>query len=82
MWHVLQSSLDRGFGRCSVLRAQKGLIKRHPNNLLDRIVRPVQRTSEAPLKGSRSRAKERALDSDGIAAVGGHIRAGDGPGSV
>lgn len=70
-----QSSLDRGFGRCSVLRAQKAVLKRYANKLADRVVRPAGTAGP----GGRARAKERALDFDGIAAVGHSIRSGAAP---
>jgi hypothetical protein len=29
--HLIQASLDRGFGRCQVMRKQTALIRRYPN---------------------------------------------------
>ena len=40
MTAIAQASLDRGFGRCSVLRSQKAIMKKHPNRTWDRIMCP------------------------------------------
>jgi len=70
----VQASLDRGFGRCSVLRSHKSAIKKHANRIMDRIIAPAKGLEA---KGRALRAKERALDRDGIAAVGQSIRPGE-----
>ena len=51
------------------------MLKRYANKLADRVVRPAG----AAGPGGRARAKERALDFDGIAAVGHSIRSGAPP---
>ena len=63
-----QSSLDRGFGRCIVLRTHKASIKRYRNGAIDRIVAPDP---------TNLRAREKALDSDGMAGVGQFISNGE-----
>ncbi|KAI8802370.1 hypothetical protein BJ742DRAFT_762479 [Cladochytrium replicatum] len=60
-----KASLDRGFGRCQVLRKHAAMIKSHPNRTFDRIADPKidARTGEL-------REDYDALDDDGIAAPG------------
>jgi DNA-directed RNA polymerase beta subunit len=35
-----KASIDRGFGRCMVLKKAVSIIKKHPNGLFDRLVEP------------------------------------------
>ena len=56
--------MDRGFGRCQVMRKYTTVIKKYPNNNYDRIVRPIVE------EGSPDYEKYEALDVDGIARVG------------
>ena len=65
-----KASLDRGFGRCVVLRKYGAQIKKYSNRTTDRIVAP----SEAQLGAN---GRHRLLDKDGIAAVGERITPGD-----
>ncbi len=65
-----QASLDRGFGRCVVLRTHKSGIKKYRNGAVDRVVAPAMRD------GRPERGRDRALDADGIAEVGGYINDG------
>eukprot|EP00271_Cylindrocystis_brebissonii_P011391 TRINITY_DN2883_c0_g1_i3.p1 TRINITY_DN2883_c0_g1~~TRINITY_DN2883_c0_g1_i3.p1 ORF type:complete len:1136 (+),score=226.28 TRINITY_DN2883_c0_g1_i3:22-3408(+) len=67
-----KSSLDRGFGRCIVIRRYATSIKKHANRASDRIVAPTM----DPRKGGVT-ARCQLLDFDGIAAVGEMIRPGD-----
>ena len=66
-----RASLDRGFGRCTVLRKYAAQVKKYSNRTMDRIVGP----------GESDRANQTGrmhlLDDDGIAAVGGRIKPGD-----
>ncbi|OMP08928.1 hypothetical protein COLO4_05983 [Corchorus olitorius] len=64
-----KSSLDRGFGRCIVMKRYSGVIQKYDNGASDRILRP-QRTGV----GSE---KMQILDDDGIAAPGEIIRPDD-----
>ncbi|OMO61172.1 hypothetical protein CCACVL1_23713 [Corchorus capsularis] len=64
-----KSSLDRGFGRCIVMKRYSGVIQKYDNGASDRILRP-QRTG----MGSE---KMQILDDDGIAAPGEIIRPDD-----
>eukprot|EP00002_Diphylleia_rotans_P011026 TRINITY_DN2189_c0_g1_i1.p1 TRINITY_DN2189_c0_g1~~TRINITY_DN2189_c0_g1_i1.p1 ORF type:complete len:798 (+),score=130.37 TRINITY_DN2189_c0_g1_i1:142-2535(+) len=65
-----KASVDRGFGRCIVLRKYATAIKKYPNQTYDRIVAPPD------LTGVRKKAYQ-ALDSDGICRVGDRVHPGD-----
>ncbi|KAI9019745.1 hypothetical protein DFJ74DRAFT_674222 [Hyaloraphidium curvatum] len=56
-----KASLDRGFGRCQVMRKHHAMVKSYPNGTFDRL--------DDPKPGF----KEAALEGDGIAAVGAKI---------
>jgi DNA-directed RNA polymerase III subunit RPC2 len=76
-WLLLQASLDRGFGRCMVLRAHKAVIRKYPNRTSDRIVAPpAPAPGQAHTHTARAHGKWKALDDDGIAAVGDFINPG------
>ncbi|XP_012459628.1 DNA-directed RNA polymerase III subunit 2 [Gossypium raimondii] len=64
-----KSSLDRGFGRCIVMKKSSNVIQKYENGATDRILRP-QRTGP----GSE---KMLILDDDGIASPGEIIRPND-----
>ena len=79
---VNKASLDRGFGRCVVLRKYGTTIKKYTNRTSDRIV-PVHRPMDpsddpkfAKLKKNLMRS-HKLLDDDGIAAPGSKITDGD-----
>eukprot|EP01112_Ceratiomyxa_fruticulosa_P021333 TRINITY_DN7466_c0_g3_i1.p1 TRINITY_DN7466_c0_g3~~TRINITY_DN7466_c0_g3_i1.p1 ORF type:complete len:1131 (-),score=237.49 TRINITY_DN7466_c0_g3_i1:136-3528(-) len=59
-----KASLDRGFGRCIVLKKQVQLIKKYENSTTDRIVAPP--ASDATALNSRTSN----LDNDGIVSPG------------
>ncbi|CAN0910483.1 DNA-directed RNA polymerase III subunit 2 [Linum grandiflorum] len=64
-----KSSLDRGFGRCIVMKKQSCImIRRYANGTSERIVKP---------RRLDNKDKERVLDDDGIAAPGQIIRTDD-----
>ena len=65
---VNKASLDRGFGRCTVLRKYGTTIKRYSNRTSDRIVPPALENVKRGQEWFRD-----ALDDDGIAAVGAKI---------
>lgn len=67
-----KASVDRGFGRCQVLRKFATMIKSYPNNTFDRLGDPQ-------LDARTGKVQERflALDSDGIADVGVRLNIGD-----
>lgn len=66
-----KASVDRGFGRCQVMRKYSTMIKSYPNQTYDRLADPQidERTDEYIFK-------HRALDRDGIAGVGERIASG------
>ncbi|PNW76230.1 hypothetical protein CHLRE_12g542800v5 [Chlamydomonas reinhardtii] len=65
-------SLDRGFGRCIVLKKYGASLRKYANRASDRIVAPL------PLPGQKAVAPRfRLLDRDGIACVGDYILPGD-----
>ncbi|OAY53344.1 DNA-directed RNA polymerase III subunit 2 [Manihot esculenta] len=62
-----KASLDRGFGRCIVMKKYSDTINyKYENGAADRILRPP-----------RTEERERVLDDDGLAAPGEIIRPGD-----
>lgn len=65
-----KASLDRGFGRCIVIRRYATSLRKYANRTQDRIVAPPG----GPLGASQRYA---LLDADGIAAAGEMIRPGD-----
>lgn len=68
-----KASLDRGFGRCIVMRRHATNIKKYANRTSDRIIAP----SAGPGGKGTVAARCQLLDSDGIAAPGEMIRPGD-----
>ena len=84
---VNAASLDRGFGRCVVLRKHGAVIKKYANRAADRIVYPTRQTAGVGAAGSGgaaagtvgtvARDRRGLLDADGIAAVGQLIQPGD-----
>ncbi|GLT95236.1 hypothetical protein SLE2022_129300 [Rubroshorea leprosula] len=64
-----KSSLDRGFGRCIVMKRYSAVNQKYQNGASDRILRP-QRTGP-------DSEKMQILDDDGLAAPGEIIRPGD-----
>lgn len=59
-----KSGLDRGFGRCQVMRKYANLVKRYPNGTHDRLADPPARESEMWNDSFD------AVEQDGIAGVG------------
>ncbi|KAI3843089.1 hypothetical protein MKX03_018344 [Papaver bracteatum] len=68
-----KSSLDRGFGRCIVLKKYAAIMQRYGNTTQDRILKPDMDKNT----GFPKEEKNRVLDWDGIAAPGNTIRPGD-----
>jgi len=67
-----KSSLDRGFGRCIVLRKYGAQVKKYANRTSDRIMAPLLNPGATKPTG-----KFKLLDKDGIACVGEVIQPGD-----
>eukprot|EP00744_Colponema_vietnamica_P010506 GILI01014846.1.p1 GENE.GILI01014846.1~~GILI01014846.1.p1 ORF type:complete len:800 (+),score=237.77 GILI01014846.1:333-2402(+) len=75
-----RGSIDRGFGRCIVLRKYANSIKRYANGTYDRIVGPPEELTVSEGKRappSMANKKFQALDEDGLARVGERIFPGD-----
>ncbi|CAK9196787.1 unnamed protein product [Sphagnum troendelagicum] len=70
-----KASLDRGFGRCIVLKKSVTALKKYNNRTADRIVAPDMNTSAKG--GVQVAPRHQIQDRDGIAAVGEMIRPGD-----
>ncbi|KAJ9617020.1 DNA-directed RNA polymerase III complex subunit Rpc2 [Cladophialophora chaetospira] len=67
-----KASVDRGFGRCQVLRKYPVSLKKYVNNSEDSVLPPLMRQDgTAPEKGHG------LIDTDGIARVGEPVHAGD-----
>jgi len=66
-----KASLDRGFGRCQVLRKYTTTLKKHPNGSMDRI--GDRKTDE----NGNIVKKHSILDTDGLAHVGEKIQQGE-----
>ncbi|KAI8097585.1 DNA-directed RNA polymerase III subunit RPC2 [Halteromyces radiatus] len=66
-----KSGLDRGFGRCQVMRKYSTMIKRYPNGTHDRLADPPSRDSEFFDKSFDT------VEQDGISGVGEAVEAGD-----
>ena len=62
---MCKASLDRGFGRCTVMRRYASSIKKYGNRESDQILPP----NKEPGK-DRPPMRERALDEEGVAGVG------------
>ncbi|CED85369.1 beta and beta-prime subunits of dna dependent rna-polymerase [Phaffia rhodozyma] len=67
-----KASVDRGYGRCQVLRKNVTMIRKYPNGTFDRIAdTPLAPGTNVPLK------KYDILQSDGIAGAGERVDPGD-----
>lgn len=64
-----KASLDRGFGRCIVMKRQSAINQKYENKSQDRIIRPDRSGNEA--------GRMKVLDDDGLAAPGEIIRPND-----
>lgn len=64
-----KSSLDRGFGRCIVMKKMSAVCQKYENGTSDRIIRPQREGYEAE--------KTQILDNDGLASPGEIIRPHD-----
>ena len=73
-----RASLDRGFGRCVVLRKHSATLKKYPNRTQDRITLPAG----ALQPGSVRKGKYSVLDRDGIVAAGEILSQGGWPTAV
>jgi len=67
-----QSSLDRGYGRCCVVRKHAVGLRRYPNGTCDRVCRPPSLSEGS----ERSNHKFACLEEDGLPRVGARISPG------
>jgi len=67
-----KASLDRGFGRCQVLRKYSTLLRQYPNGSYDRLADPPVHPDDPTIV----QEKFEVLDKDGIASVGERIKPG------
>lgn len=67
-----KASLDRGFGRCQVMKKSTAQLRKYPNGTFDRLANPP----DDPNTGSRARGYD-VLELDGIAGVGERVDSGD-----
>jgi DNA-directed RNA polymerase III subunit RPC2 len=74
---VNAAALDRGFGRCTVLRKHGVVVKKYANRAADRIVGPPRSSVAATAGGAVPRERRSLLDADGVVAVGQLIQPGD-----
>ncbi|KAI0289642.1 beta and beta-prime subunits of DNA dependent RNA-polymerase [Russula brevipes] len=66
-----KASLDRGYGRCQVLRKNMTLIRKYPNGTYDRL-------ADAPLdENGQTQKKYDIIQLDGLAGVGERVDPGD-----
>ncbi|OBZ74954.1 DNA-directed RNA polymerase III subunit RPC2 [Grifola frondosa] len=66
-----KASLDRGYGRCQVLRKNATLIRKYPNGTFDRL-------ADAPLdENGQVQKKYDIIQMDGLAGVGERVDPGD-----
>jgi len=71
-----KSSIDRGFGRCMVLRKHQTSVKRYPNGTMDRTCGPPDPSGFPDGESDKRYMKFAAIDKDGIASVGEQLESG------
>jgi len=79
-----RASVDRGFGRCVVLRKHSSTMRRYPNHTTDRIMPPPVEPPPPPgtdpdaaaAFATRRNARYSALDQDGLVAPGARLKSG------
>jgi len=65
-----KASIDRGFGRCMVLKKHQTSVKRYANGTMDRTCGPPDPSAFPEGRQDKRYAKFRAIDKDGICLVG------------
>jgi DNA-directed RNA polymerase III subunit RPC2 len=71
-----KSSIDRGFGRCMVLRKHQTSIKRYANGTMDRTVSAPDASAFPNGEQDKRYMKYSAIDKDGICRVGEPLESG------
>ncbi|XP_010043725.2 DNA-directed RNA polymerase III subunit 2 [Eucalyptus grandis] len=72
-----KSSLDRGFGRCIVMKKYSAVNQKYENGTSDRILRPPRKDDRNKKGENPDWERMQILDNDGIAAPGEIIRPND-----
>ncbi|XP_056172452.1 DNA-directed RNA polymerase III subunit 2 isoform X3 [Syzygium oleosum] len=72
-----KSSLDRGFGRCIVMKKYSAVNQKYENTTSDRILRPPRKDDRNKKGENPDWERMQILDNDGIAAPGEIIRPND-----
>ncbi|KAH0485044.1 MAG: hypothetical protein KVP17_002428 [Porospora cf. gigantea B] len=65
-----RGSIDRGFGRCYVLKRQSTELKRYPNGAQDMVLPPPDGTGQGKSKSRAVNTRFACLDDDGVGRVG------------
>jgi len=65
-----KASIDRGFGRCMVLKKQQTSVRRYQNGTLDRTCGPPDPSAFPDGEDDKRYARYRAVDKDGLCMVG------------
>ena len=65
-----KASIDRGFGRCMVLKKQQTSVRRYANGAMDRTCGPPDASQFPEGLEDKRYARYRAIDKDGICMVG------------
>lgn len=71
-----KAAIDRGFGRCMVLRKHQTSIRRYANGALDRTCGPPDPSCFTDGEDDKRYKRFRAIDQDGICMVGEKIESG------
>jgi len=71
-----KAAIDRGFGRCMVLRKHQTSVRRYANGTIDRTCGPPDASEFADGEDDKRYARYKSIDQDGICMVGGKIESG------
>jgi DNA-directed RNA polymerase III subunit RPC2 len=71
-----RASIDRGFGRCMVLKKQQTSVRRYPNGTMDQTTGPPDPNSFQDGEDDKRFQRYRAVDDDGICRVGEKLESG------
>lgn len=71
-----KAAIDRGFGRCMVLRKHQTSVRRYANGTMDRTCGPPDPSSFPDGENDKRYAKYQAIDHDGICKVGEFMASG------
>jgi len=73
-----KAAIDRGFGRCMVLRKHQTSVRRYANGAMDRTCGPPDPSGFADGENDKRYKKYQAIDKDGICRVGELLENGSG----